>query len=69
MILLFITNIMNETGRTRVMPVLNTLPGIRDWNVDMGDCDHVLRVEAVEDVTMTIISSLAALGFCCRVML
>ena len=66
MILVFFTNIMNEIDRAKVLPILDALPGVYEWSIDLGDCDKVLRVEAWEDVSGVIVSLLSSVGFHCR---
>ncbi len=43
-ILVFKTNLANKKLISNVGPVLNIHPHIIKWNVDLHDCDNVLRV-------------------------
>lgn len=43
-ILVFKTNLSNEAHISSVMPALDHHPQILQWNVDLHDCDNVLRV-------------------------
>lgn len=43
-ILVFKTNLNNNTRIKKIMPILNLHPGIYEWNVDLQDCDKILRV-------------------------
>lgn len=43
-ILVFKTNLSNEAHISSVMPALDHYPQILQWNVDLHDCDNVLRV-------------------------
>lgn len=43
-ILVFKTNLSNATHISRVMPSLNLHPEITEWNVDLHDCDNILRI-------------------------
>ena len=43
-ILVFKTDIINRRQVTRAAPQLNRLKGIIRWNVDLHDCDKILRV-------------------------
>jgi cell fate (sporulation/competence/biofilm development) regulator YmcA (YheA/YmcA/DUF963 family) len=45
-ILVFKTNLTNNTHIQKVKPALNRHPYIKDWNVDLHDCDKVLRIVA-----------------------
>jgi len=47
-ILIFKTNLHNPELVNRVKPVIQNMPGIQKWNVDIQDCDNVLRIEASE---------------------
>lgn len=43
-ILVFKTNLSNSRHIKKVEPDLNLHPHIREWNVDLHDCDKVLRI-------------------------
>jgi cell fate (sporulation/competence/biofilm development) regulator YmcA (YheA/YmcA/DUF963 family) len=43
-ILVFKTNLTNTDHIDKVMPSLNHHPNIIEWNVDLHDCDKILRV-------------------------
>ncbi|MBS1753866.1 MAG: copper chaperone [Ferruginibacter sp.] len=43
-IFVFKTNLANTRHINKVKPALNKHPFIKDWNVDLQDCDKVLRV-------------------------
>ena len=45
-ILVFKTNLINTDHINKVMPILNHHPLIIEWNVDLHDCDKILRVVA-----------------------
>jgi len=40
----FKTNLASARNISKVKPALNRHPFIKDWNVDLQDCDKVLRV-------------------------
>jgi len=46
--------------------ILGTLPGVRQWNVDCQDIDHVLRVESDDVTPVEIIRHLKDAGFFCE---
>ena len=48
-ILIFKTNITTDEQFATAALVLDAEPGIRKWNVDRQDVDHVLRVEGDTD--------------------
>jgi cell fate (sporulation/competence/biofilm development) regulator YmcA (YheA/YmcA/DUF963 family) len=43
-ILVFKTNLTDTDHISNVMPSLDHHPYIKEWNVDLHDCDKVLRV-------------------------
>ncbi len=43
--LVFSTNVDNDLKAARLVYVLEKIPGIQDWNLDIEDCDHVLRID------------------------
>ena len=43
-ILVFKTNLSNAKHIRKVEPSLNLHPYIKEWNVDLHDCDNILRV-------------------------
>ncbi|HRI23227.1 MAG TPA: hypothetical protein PLZ45_01070 [Ferruginibacter sp.] len=43
-ILVFKTNLSNAVHINNIMPALNFHPHIVEWNVDLHDCDNVLRI-------------------------
>ena len=47
---------------------LDRLTGADRWSIDLGDCQKVLRVVALHDITDQIISVLASSGFNCSIM-
>ena len=51
-ILVFKTNLANNRHIKKIEPSLNLHPHIKEWNVDLHDCDKILRVVA-EDVAAT----------------
>jgi hypothetical protein len=65
-ILVFKTNLDNPELVNRVKPVLQTMPGVQKWNVDMHDCDNVLRIEAVELSPRSVEMILQNAGYYCE---
>ena len=43
-ILVFKTNLSSTKHISKVKPSLNLHPYIKEWNVDLHDCDNILRV-------------------------
>lgn len=66
MILVFKTDIADEAMLNNIRPHINRLLPDGVWNVDIEDCDHVLRVEHVNDITGSIVTMLSRLGINCE---
>ena len=43
-ILVFKTNLANTRHIKKIGPSLSLHPHIREWNIDLHDCDKILRV-------------------------
>ena len=41
----FKTNVEDRLTASRLIYILEHSDGIKDWNLDMEDCDHVLRID------------------------
>lgn len=65
-ILIFKTNLDNPLIVNRVQPVIQNIPGIRRWNVDIQDCDNVLRIEATKLSPRSVESILQNAGYYCE---
>jgi hypothetical protein len=65
-ILIFKTNLNHPEHIHRVQPVIQNMPGIQRWNVDMQDCDNVLRIEAIELSARTVEAVLQNAGYYCE---
>lgn len=65
-VLLFATNINTAGDVAQISSALDTLAGIERWTVDTGDCDKVLRVVAVIDVSVQIEFILFRRGYTCQ---
>jgi len=65
MISIFKTNIGDEDELLSIANTLNNkLPEI-NWNVDLADCDRILRVESTSNFNDYIISLFKKLGYLC----
>lgn len=49
-LLIFKTNIANESRIKKVNALLAYNPGLMDWSIDLEDRDKVLRIEAEDQV-------------------
>ncbi len=66
-ILVFRTNLGNPFMVHDAAKHLSPLNGIQRWNVDLDDCDNVLRIEAEQGLTaQTIEQLLQGAGFECE---
>jgi hypothetical protein len=65
-ILVFKTNLDNPELVNQVKPVIQAMPGIRKWNVDIQDCDNVLRIEATELSPRSVEMVLQNAGYYCE---
>ncbi len=65
-ILVFVTNVADKKAVSRVQPLLTALPAIKDWNFDLDDCDHVLRIESDDLCPRRVESLLQTAGFNCH---
>ena len=65
-ILVFKTNLENLELVNKAHPLIQNIHGIKRWNVDMQDCDNVLRIEAVEVSPRSIESILQNAGYYCE---
>lgn len=61
----FKTNIINSTHVQQLSNHISSIDGIAKWNVDLHDCDKVLRVEA-NDLTPDAIATVVQMaGYYC----
>lgn len=68
-ILVFKTNICEESDLQKVAPFLTHEPGILKWNVDRADVDHVLRIETDKLSTLHVCQLVQRAGFWCEELL
>lgn len=65
-IFVFKTNLTNTRQIKNVGPALNLHPYIKGWNVDLHDCDKILRVVA-ENIPATEVESIVSTaGYLCE---
>ena len=65
-ILIFKTNLTHPVHINRVQPYIQEIRGIQRWNVDIQDCDHVLRIEAKEVSPRSVETVLQQAGYFCE---
>lgn len=56
--LVFSTSLQTPEDVQRISGLMNHLPGITDWSVDLDDWEKVLRIEGTNLDTKAIISAL-----------
>lgn len=66
MILVFKTNLDKPGDIEQITKVLNGIPELLKWNVDLDDCDRVLRIEAESDIRNLVMATLSDTGFYCE---
>ncbi|WP_461451482.1 hypothetical protein [Mucilaginibacter sp.] len=64
-ILVFVTNVADKQAVSKVKPLLTAMPAIQDWNFDLEDCDHVLRIVGNNLCPRKVESTLQTAGFDC----
>ena len=67
-ILVFKTNVTSKKKVSKVKPLLTSVPSIQQWNIDLDDCDKVLRVVASGLRPGSVESLLHTAGFNCQVL-
>ncbi|HTD98110.1 MAG TPA: hypothetical protein VK668_02445 [Mucilaginibacter sp.] len=67
-ILVFKTNVTSKKKVSRISPLLTSVSNIQQWNIDLDDCDKVLRVVATELKPGSVESLLHTAGFNCQVL-
>lgn len=65
-ILVFKTNLNNNKHIRKVKPALNLHPYIKEWNVDLHDCDKVLRVVTENIASNEVEQIIHAAGYSCK---
>ena len=63
--LVFATNVADSKAVSKVKPLLTAMPAIEDWNFDLDDCDHVLRIVSNDLCPRKVESTLQTAGFDC----
>jgi hypothetical protein len=68
MVLIFKTSVFTDQDIQSLTPSLDKLPQTR-WNFDLEDCDKILRIESLQEVSEDeIINILIGRGFTCEVL-
>jgi hypothetical protein len=67
-ILVFKTDVTSKKKAGKVGSLLSSVPTIKQWSVDLDDCDKVLRIVATKLKPDFVESLLNAAGFKCQVL-
>jgi hypothetical protein len=67
-ILIFKTDVTSRKKATRVGRLLSSVQTIKQWTIDLEDCDKVLRVVATRINPGVVELLLTRAGFDCRVL-
>ena len=65
-ILVFKTNVRHKKQVNQIVPHLQKLYGIHQWNVDLHDKDKVLRIEAYDLSPQLVELTLRDAGYYCE---
>ena len=65
-VLVFKTNLSNRRQVRKVEPWLDVHPNIQRWNVDLKDCDNILRIETEKMQELEVEKILVEAGFYCQ---
>jgi len=65
-VLVFVTSVYNRRAVNKVQHLLAAVPAIAQWNFDLEDCDHILRIESNGLHPQEVESLLQVAGFDCR---
>ena len=63
------TNVSTKKKVNRLKCMIDTIPQLNRWSVDLEDVDHVLRVETLNPITeLDLMTLVQAGGFSCEIM-
>ena len=65
-ILVFRTNINRKKDVKSLTPLLDSCSEIIKWNIDLTDCDNVLRIEATHSDHAHVIHLVKQAGYACE---
>ena len=65
-VLVFKTDVTSKKKVSKVSTLLTSFPAIQQWNVDLDDCDKVLRVVATGLQPASVERLLHTAGFNCK---
>jgi hypothetical protein len=65
-VLVFKTNVTSKRKVSRVSTLLTSFPNIQQWNLDLEDCDNILRIVASGLSPRNVESALNSAGIGCE---
>ncbi len=65
-VLVFKTELHSAELVSKASPVIHSIRGIRKWNVDLQDCDRVLRIECFDLTAREVENALQGAGYFCE---
>lgn len=65
-VLVFSTSVSAPHQIDSIKPLLSASPGIEEWNFDLEDCDHILRIVSNDVSPRQIELMLHDAGFACE---
>lgn len=65
-IMVFETSVYSHEAVNKVKPLLTAIPAIAQWNFDLEDCDHILRIVSANLSPRKVETLLQSVGFNCR---
>lgn len=66
MISVFKTSVTNTKEIETLKPLLDSHPKIVKWSFDLDDCDHILRIDSLNEVAQSAFKILKDNGFSCQ---
>jgi hypothetical protein len=66
MIYVFKTSVKNKKHIRQLSPFLNGLLQQSKWNFDLEDCDKILRIDSLKEISETVTQLLQHNGFDCE---
>lgn len=67
-IIILSTTVNNAIDLQYVSQVITGFPGVREWSVDLEDCDKILRVVCDHNIGDKLVKQLAVLGMYAEVL-
>ena len=65
-VLIFKTNVTSKRKVSKVSTLLTAVPAIQQWNFDLEDCDHILRIVSNGLSPRYVESALQSVGIRCE---